>query len=108
MFKKFFAIVFVSILLLCAAGYFLLFTRQGIALTAHHFLSKYLSGEEISYEKSEGSLLTGLTFYNIEITQLRKFPPGSFIRIQSLFVQMPWFDKRQFVVGLDNLRLKLP
>ncbi len=89
-------------------GYYLFFTTQGSALFACFALSQYLKSQDVSFEKAEGVLRTGVSLHNILVKNMQKLPPGALIKVQRLDISLEKFSLSGLSVTVYNGKLKLP
>lgn len=101
-------IVLVLLLFLSALIYYFLFTTKGSSAIAKFTLSRYLEPQNIDIEKIEGNLSETLSFYDLELENLKGLPEGSTIRIQKLEISFTSFNPGGLNIRIDNGRLKLP
>jgi len=86
---------------------FAVYTTGGSRFAAK-VAGEFLSDGDMSYQDLEGSLAAGMTFRDLEITDIKNLPAGSVLRIAELFVDITSFGLEGLVVSVDNMRLRLP
>lgn len=104
----FVAVITGVIFLLSAALFYLVGTTKGSQFLTRFGLSRYVEPEEINIQETKGSLLRGITFKNIEFRDVKGFPPGSIIKIQTLEVVVTSLGLEGITAKVTNGRLKLP
>ena len=100
---------------------FLLMILLGLALTAGYFLatsngswavcrwafSKATGSKNISVNRVEGSILSGLGLQVLRVTDLPRVPPGSDLEIRMIRICLPLFRWHRPDVTVRNARLQL-
>ena len=64
--------------------------------------------QEIKWQKLEGNLVSGMTYKNITLEDLKWFPTPNILKIQSLAVNIDSIGLEGVTVGIENARLTLP
>ena len=93
--------------LICTAGYVVFYTTQGAEGVVRLLLYRYTRSRNITIEKTEGTIRTKASLYNIHITNPTKLPLGAVIKIQRMDIFMPKFRLRDIQLSIYNGRLKL-
>ena len=104
-------------ILICAAAgvmlltwifvYFFFFTSAGASFFFKKTVSVYFPSAVLWFE-TDGSLAGGVNLENVEFSDLQGLPPGSMLRIQSLYAKADGFRPDQVSLHIDNARLILP
>ncbi len=100
-------IIAIIIVFTLGFGYYLFFTTQGSALFARFVLSQYLKSQDVSFEKAEGDLRTGLSLFNILVENTQKLPSGALIKVQRLDIHLKKFRLSGLSFTVYNGRIKL-
>lgn len=109
MMKKIWIVVLLFAVLLLSAGSWFLFSTQGNRIIVRAILLQYSKGEDISLGVSEGNFLKGITFRDLELTNLRDFPRCSRLKVQSLSLAVRSLNIiKGLVIEVQNARLLLP
>ncbi|MFH1061936.1 MAG: translocation/assembly module TamB domain-containing protein [Candidatus Omnitrophota bacterium] len=102
-------IIFIaSIALLLAALYFFIFTRQGAVLITSFGIKHYAKTDESKINVTQGNLAQGITYYNLELNNIKFLPKGSVVKIQQLDVGLDSFKLAGLKIKVKNARLSLP
>lgn len=104
-------------ILICAAAgvmlltwifvYFFFFTSAGASFFFKKTVSAYFPSTILWFE-TDGNLAGGVNLENVEFSDLQGLPPGSMLRIQSLYAKADGFRPDQVSLHIDNARLILP
>lgn len=98
-----------TLLLIVGTGMGLaLFSTRTVETILEQAIAKADVREDIQYESVEGNIIQGVTFEQLEITNLAKFPVGTILRIQSLFVNLTDLGVHGLTVKIKNARLRFP
>lgn len=88
-------------------GPFFFFTTQGSLFLADLLLRRGLKYEQLTFDKTQGTLAGNLVFDNVEIKDLGFFPPGNIFKAQRIILSFQSLDLNGFVIDLFNARLWL-
>lgn len=94
---------------LCALGaVYLFFTNSGSRFAFNTAVSRILKPKKSLIKGSRGSLLSNLSFQDIELQGLHFLPEENEIKIQKLDFGFDVFGKKALSVFVHNARLKIP
>jgi len=97
--------------LACLAGltYWIVLSSSGGRFAAQRAMGLYADSENTDYQALTGNLSEGISLTKIDLNNLKGFPEGSSLKIQSLFLRLTSFDiLRGTTLKIDNARLLLP
>jgi len=109
--RKFFYAILILIVLLgtvISAAYYLTGTRQGLELVSQKILADIVPAEDIKIGQVSGRVQDGLTINQLELRNLKHFPPGSLIRIQRVTIRLQSLKVNDLDVDFENIRVFLP
>ncbi len=86
----------------------LLFTTAGSAFCARLAVTRLFGSKEITVRAVEGNLVGGLSFYDVELTELPGAPPESPLKLQRFQVVLNPFRIGNFRIQVHNGRLRFP
>ncbi|MDP8213207.1 MAG: translocation/assembly module TamB domain-containing protein [Candidatus Zapsychrus exili] len=87
---------------------YILLTKGGAKFVISSVLYKYVLKEDIAFEKLDGNLLVGVTFYGAEMHNIKSASEGTIVKIQQLFIKLNYFDIIRPIIQVDNARVFLP
>lgn len=87
--------------------YFLARTAQGSWLLTKLVITAYVGTRQITFQSVTGSLLTQLTYKNVEIKEIPWLPQGAVIKLQQLDVGYDSWNRDGIKITLQNGRLFL-
>ncbi|MFH1459459.1 MAG: translocation/assembly module TamB domain-containing protein [Candidatus Omnitrophota bacterium] len=106
--KTIILIFMASILLTAGLLYFFIFTGQGALMIARFGIKNYAQTDTVEINKSQGSLAKGITYYNLELNDIKILPEGSVVKIQQLDLNLDSLNFDGLQVKVQNARLFLP
>lgn len=109
--RKFFYAIFILVLLLAAvigATFYLTSTQQGIEMVSQKILRDIVAAQDIQIGSVSGQIQDGLTISHLELKNLKKFPPGTYIRIQEITIRLKSLKATDLHVDFENIRVFLP
>ncbi|MCG2711739.1 MAG: translocation/assembly module TamB [Candidatus Omnitrophica bacterium] len=104
----FFYAILSSTALILILIYFFLFTEKGGAFLSQRFMRVMNNRNQISWQKNEGSLISGMVYKDIEFEDLKWFPAPNRLKIQSLAVDIDSFSLDGITLKIFNARFYLP
>ncbi|MFP4473130.1 MAG: translocation/assembly module TamB domain-containing protein [Candidatus Omnitrophota bacterium] len=110
MVKRFIIILFSLAVLLSAAVAYVTLTASGSQWMVRTILRRVLDydREDFLYEESSGTLVSGLSFKNMEIRDIPFMPEGGILRIQELTADINGWGWDDVDIRVDNARWSLP
>ncbi|MBU1086904.1 MAG: translocation/assembly module TamB [Candidatus Omnitrophica bacterium] len=88
--------------------YFFIFTKAGSLMLTRLGASHYTQTDELKIDSTQGNLAQGITYYNLELNNIKIFPQGSIVKIQQLDVSLDSLNLAGLNIKAANARLFLP
>jgi len=107
-FLRFLLAVTVFLSLAAALTVYFTATEKGSAFLIKQALSFYAGKAEVGIAGVRGSLFSGLLLKDIEIKEIKGFPPGSIVQIQELRGDLVYAAREGLVFNIINGRLRMP
>jgi len=107
MIKKLFFILLISIIIFICVVIASLWTTAGSRFVVRKALEIYARAD-FEIGESEGSLVRGMIFRNVEVNYIKDLPVGSKLKIQKVVIRLASFDLDKWALAVDNARLMLP
>lgn len=107
MVKRFFIFIFLLILVLLALGAWFLLSSSALEKITPILLIKYVGLQDISIAKTEGNLLRGAKFKDIQINKFKRFASGTPAKIQEINFSFPNLKLEGITLKVTNGRLEL-
>lgn len=84
-----------------------LYTSWGARTAFMIAISRFCSAEQVSWSTFEGDLARGVMIGNLELRDIRHFPSGNYLRVQSLSLEAGHFGLAGLSVEAANARFSL-
>jgi len=101
------AFILSGILLFLLVIYFFFFTTFGLEILVKLSLSKYAKFREISINKVEGNILSGVKIDNLRVNRLKKIPEDVVIKVQQAEFNIAGFTLKSFDLKISNGRVEI-
>ncbi|MDP8267032.1 MAG: translocation/assembly module TamB domain-containing protein [Candidatus Aceula meridiana] len=106
--KKLFFILFLVLIAIIGFVSWTLFTSSGGKFATNRAMDLYANSDDTGYQALTGNLSEGVHLNSIELNNLKGFPEGSSLKVQSLFFRLSSFNILHGVtLKIDNARLLL-
>jgi autotransporter translocation and assembly factor TamB len=110
--KRKYRFLIAGLVLLLLAGALVaygLFTTHGSSLMARKLIDRWGGGyADATVGEITGNMMEGLRLTNLTLRNLKDFPPGSLLEIESLYINVSSLAIEGAAIEIENARLKLP
>lgn len=102
------AIVLCAGAVVLGAGLFLgwlIYTPGGARFAVQQIVTDTLESYKVTWEGMEGDLASGITVRHLQVKEIPRLPPGSFLRVQKLSVRLSSPALSGLALDIDHARL---
>lgn len=96
------------ILIVIGCSYFVFFTSPGLKILCQKIFNDFHLDAKIKFDTVEGNLFNGLVFRDMELTEFKKFPSVTSLRIQHLLIDFSSLQFSGLTCEFQNARLSFP
>ncbi len=102
------AVILTLLIGAAATGTYLLLTTSGSGAVVKFAIARYVRAANITIGGIEGNLVEGLTFHDVVIDDISRFPDGSIINLEQLHVILSASDLRQSRIEVSHASFSIP
>ena len=91
-----------------ATAWVILFTQFGASYVVKKISGSLSDKKGIIWQKNEGSLMSGMTYKDVVLEDLKWFPTPNKLKMQALTIDINSFGLDGITLNVENARLSLP